>query len=298
MNDPGFRNVTFDELVAAYTEAANGLLDGGADILLVETIFDTLNAKAALFAIEEVFDARGERVPVMISGTITDQSGRTLTGQTAEAFWYSMMHARPLSASGSTARSGAKDLRRHVQELSRVSRRATSPRTRTPACPTSSAATTRRPEAMADVLREFAESGLVNIVGGCCGTTPDAHPRASPRRCATSRRARGRPIEPRLRLSGLEPVVVGPDTNFVNIGERTNVTGSRQFAKLILAGDYDQGARRRAPAGRERRAAPRRQHGRGDARRGGGDDDVPAASSRGAGHRARAGHRRLVEVVA
>ncbi|MBV9880314.1 MAG: methionine synthase [Gemmatirosa sp.] len=237
VNDPAFRAIDFDDLVRAYSEAANGLLDGGADILLVETIFDTLNAKGALFAIEQVFETRGERVPVMISGTITDQSGRTLTGQTAEAFWYSMMHARPLSI-GFNCALGAKDLRRHVQDVARLAPCWVSAHPNA-GLPNEFGGYDESPEAMASVLREFAESGLVNVVGGCCGTTPD-HIRAIAE-ALHGLPPRVRPeIEPRLRLSGLEPLVVGPDTNFVNIGERTNVTGSRQFAKLILAGNYDQ----------------------------------------------------------
>jgi 5-methyltetrahydrofolate--homocysteine methyltransferase len=237
VNDPSFRGIVFDELVSAYSEAANGLLDGGADLLLVETIFDTLNAKGALFAIEAVFAERGERVPVMISGTITDQSGRTLTGQTAEAFWYSMMHARPFSI-GFNCALGAKDLRRHVQDVARLAPCWVSAHPNA-GLPNEFGGYDESPDAMASVLREFAESGLVNIVGGCCGTTPD-HIRA----IADALRdvpPRAKPeIEPRLRLSGLEPVVIGPDSNFVNIGERTNVTGSRQFAKLILGNKYDE----------------------------------------------------------
>jgi len=237
VNDPGFRNIAFDELVAAYTEAANGLLDGGVDLLLVETIFDTLNAKGALFAIEAVFAERGERVPVMISGTITDQSGRTLTGQTAEAFWYSMMHARPFSI-GFNCALGAKDLRRHVQDVARLAPCWVSAHPNA-GLPNEFGGYDETPEAMATVLREFAESGLVNIVGGCCGTTPD-HIRAIAE-ALRDLKPRVRPqIEPRLRLSGLEPVVIGPDSNFVNVGERTNVTGSKQFAKLVLGGKYDE----------------------------------------------------------
>ncbi|MGZ8458542.1 MAG: methionine synthase, partial [Gemmatirosa sp.] len=227
--------VTWDELVPAYAEAARGLLEGGADILLVETIFDTLNAKAALFAIETVFDERGERVPVMISGTITDQSGRTLTGQTAEAFWYSMMHARPLSI-GLNCALGAQDLRRHVQELARVADCLVTAHPNA-GLPNEFGGYDEGPEAMAAVLREFAEAGLVNVVGGCCGTTP-AHIRAIAEAVADLPPRARVEIAPRLRLSGLEPVIVGPDTNFVNVGERTNVTGSKQFARLILAGDY------------------------------------------------------------
>ncbi|HZF66953.1 MAG TPA: methionine synthase [Gemmatirosa sp.] len=236
VNDPGFRNVTFDELVASYTEAAEGLLDGGADLLLVETIFDTLNAKAALFAIEGVLAERGERVPIMISGTITDQSGRTLSGQTAEAFWYSLMHARPLTI-GLNCALGARDLRRHVQDLSRVADCFVTAHPNA-GLPNEMGGYDESPEAMAEVLREFAAAGLVNVVGGCCGTTPE-HIRAIAE-AVRDLPPRARPeLAPRLRLSGLEPVVIGPETNFVNVGERTNVTGSRQFAKLVLAGEYD-----------------------------------------------------------
>jgi 5-methyltetrahydrofolate--homocysteine methyltransferase len=235
VNDPGFRNVTFEELAAAYAEAAEGLLDGGADLLLVETIFDTLNAKAALFAVEGVFERRGERVPVMISGTITDQSGRTLSGQTAEAFWYSLMHARPLTI-GLNCALGARDLRRHVQDLARVADCWVTAHPNA-GLPNEMGGYDESPEAMAEVLREFATAGLVNVVGGCCGTTPD-HIRAIAE-AVRGLPPRARPEVPRrLRLSGLEPVVIGPETNFVNVGERTNVTGSRQFAKLVLAGDY------------------------------------------------------------
>ena len=235
VNDPGFRNVTFEELAGAYAEATEGLLDGGADLILVETIFDTLNAKAALFAVEGVFERRQERVPVMISGTITDQSGRTLSGQTAEAFWYSLMHARPLTI-GLNCALGARDLRAHVQDLSRVADCFVTAHPNA-GLPNEMGGYDESPEAMAAVLREFATAGLVNVVGGCCGTTPE-HIRA----IAGAVRGlppRVRPEVPRrLRLSGLEPVVVGPETNFVNVGERTNVTGSKQFARLILSGDY------------------------------------------------------------
>ncbi len=236
VNDPGYRSVTFERLVAAYTDSLIGLIDGGADLLLVETIFDTLNAKAAIFAIETFFAGRSTRLPVMISGTITDQSGRTLTGQTAEAFWHSVMHARPLSV-GLNCALGARALRPYVQELSRIA----------PVClsthpnaglPNEFGGYDETPDTMAVTLREFAEHGFLNIVGGCCGTTP-AHIRA----IADAVRDIAPRVVPdiprRLRLSGLEPLTVGPDTLFVNIGERTNVTGSRRFAKLILEGRYD-----------------------------------------------------------
>jgi 5-methyltetrahydrofolate--homocysteine methyltransferase len=236
VNDPGFRNVRFDQLVAAYMEAANGLLDGGADLLLIETIFDTLNAKAAVFAVETVFEQRGERVPLMISGTITDQSGRTLSGQTAEAFWYSLAHAQPLTI-GLNCALGAKALRPYVQELSRVAPVRVSAHPNA-GLPNEFGEYDETPEYTAAVLREFAEHGLLNVVGGCCGTTP-AHIRA----IAEAVRGlvpRQRPaVEHRCRLSGLEPLVIGPETNFVNVGERTNVTGSRRFAKLVLDGKYE-----------------------------------------------------------
>ncbi|MFZ5623072.1 MAG: methionine synthase, partial [Gemmatimonadota bacterium] len=236
VNDPGFRNVTFDALRDAYLEAVNGLLDGGADLLMVETIFDTLNAKAALFAIEEVFTARGERVPVMISGTITDASGRTLSGQTTEAFWNSVAHARPLSI-GFNCAVGAKDLRPYVQELSRIAgvHVSTHPNA---GLPNEFGGYDETPEYMAGILGEFARSGLVNIVGGCCGTTP-AHIRA------IAEAVRGVPprvlpeIPRRTRLAGLEPLTIGPESVFVNIGERTNVTGSAKFAKLVLNGEFE-----------------------------------------------------------
>jgi 5-methyltetrahydrofolate--homocysteine methyltransferase len=238
VNDPGFRNIEFDDLVATYTEAARGLIEGGADLLLIETIFDTLNAKAAIFAVESAFDALGTRVPVMISGTITDASGRTLSGQTTEAFWNSVAHARPLSV-GFNCALGPAALRQYVQELSRVAPVLVSTHPNA-GLPNEFGQYDETPEKMAEVLREFAEHGLVNLVGGCCGTTP-AHIRAFAD--AVHGLAPRRPAEPEshLRLSGLEPITVRPDSIFVNVGERTNVTGSRKFAKLILAGEYDAG---------------------------------------------------------
>ena len=236
VNDPGFRNVSFEQLVAAYREATEALTVAGADLLLVETIFDTLNAKAALFAIESWQAESGIRLPVMISGTITDQSGRTLSGQTAEAFWHSVMHARPLSI-GLNCALGPDLLRPYVQELSRVAPvyLSTHPNA---GLPNEFGGYDLTPGQMAAVIREFADHGFVNIVGGCCGTTP-AHIRAIAE-AVRGVAPRVRPAPPsRLRLSGLEPLTVGPDTLFVNIGERTNVTGSRRFAKLILEGKYD-----------------------------------------------------------
>ncbi len=237
VENPGARNVTFDQLVAAYAEAVRGLLDGGADILMVETIFDTLNAKAALFAIESHFEATGTRVPVMISGTITDASGRTLSGQTAEAFWISVSHVQPLSI-GLNCALGATQLRAHVQELSRLADTHVSAHPNA-GLPNDIGGYDEMPATMAAHIKEWATSGLLNIVGGCCGTTPahikaiaDAVEGVVPRRIPT--------ITPLLRLAGLEPMLVGPDTNFVNVGERTNVTGSARFAKLILDGHYNE----------------------------------------------------------
>ena len=236
VNDPGFRNVSFDELVDAYDEAISGLVEGGADFLLVETVFDTLNCKAALFAVETYFDTKDIRLPVMISGTITDASGRTLTGQTTEAFWNSVSHVEPLLV-GLNCALGAGDLRPYLDELSRIAGTHVSCHPNA-GLPNAFGGYDQTPEEMTEILRDFAESGFVNLVGGCCGTTPD-HIRAisdavsgiSPREVPE--------IAPRLRLSGLEPLTVGPETLFVNVGERTNVTGSARFAKLIKEDDYD-----------------------------------------------------------
>ncbi len=235
VENPGARNVTFDQLVAAYTTAVAGLLDGGTDLLLVETVFDTLNAKAALFAIERYFADHDMRVPVMISGTITDASGRTLSGQTAEAFWNSVAHVQPLSI-GLNCALGAAQLRAHVQELARVADTHISAHPNA-GLPNAFGEYDESPAAMAGHLREWAANGLLNIVGGCCGTTP-AHIRAIAEAIAGMTPRSIPVIEPKLRLSGLEPMSVGPDTNFVNVGERTNVTGSARFAKLILQGNY------------------------------------------------------------
>ncbi len=236
VEDAGFRNVSFDELVVAYKESTRALLKGGADLLLVETIFDTLNAKAALFAIEEAFAADDIRVPIMISGTITDQSGRTLSGQTTEAFFNSVAHARPISV-GLNCALGAKDLRAYVQELSRVAPCFISVHPNA-GLPNEMGEYDETPDYTSGILKEFAEAGFLNIVGGCCGTTP-AH-------IAAIARAVGKlpprvipEVPKRLRLSGLEPLTIAPETNFVNIGERTNVTGSAKFKKLILSEDYD-----------------------------------------------------------
>ncbi|WP_332673537.1 methionine synthase [Aromatoleum sp.] len=238
VNDPGFRNVTFDALVDDYFESARGLLEGGADLLLIETIFDTLNAKAAVFAIEKLFGELGRRVPVMVSGTITDASGRTLSGQTAEAFWNSLAHARPISF-GLNCALGAKELRQYVEDLAHVcdTRVSAHPNAGLPN-PLSPTGYDETPEALAAAIREWAEAGLVNIVGGCCGTTP-AHIAAIAAAVADVAPRQVPDVEKKLRLSGLEPFNVGADSLFVNVGERTNVTGSKAFARMILEGRFD-----------------------------------------------------------
>ena len=236
VSDPGFRNIHFDDLVEAYLEAIDGLIQGGADLLLVETVFDTLNAKAAVFAIQQYFDENGLTRPVMISGTITDQSGRTLTGQTTEAFYNSLSHVNALSF-GLNCALGPDLLRQHVEEMSRISATFVSAHPNA-GLPNAFGGYDLTPREMASEIRGWAEQGLVNIVGGCCGTTPDhiaairaavdgVVPRPLPQR------------EAKCRLSGLEPFNFGDGDLFVNVGERTNVTGSRAFAKLILNGDYD-----------------------------------------------------------
>jgi len=239
VNDPGARNVTFDELVESYTESVRGLLDGGADILMVETIFDTLNAKAALFAIERYFEQHRVHVPIMISGTITDASGRTLSGQATEAFWNSLSHARPLSI-GLNCALGAELMRPYVEELARVASCYVSahPNAGLPN-PLSESGYDEPPEKTARLVKEFATSGFLNIAGGCCGTSP-AHIKAiaealkgvPPRQIPT--------LEKKCRLSGLEPFNIGNDSLFVNVGERANVTGSAKFKRLILEGNYDE----------------------------------------------------------
>ncbi len=236
VNNPGFRNVTFDALVVSYTEAINGLVDGGADVLLVETVFDTLNAKAALFAIESWFDAKNRRLPVMISGTITDASGRTLSGQTVEAFWNSLRHVRPASF-GFNCALGAKELRQHIEELSGLANTFVSAHPNA-GLPNEFGEYDESPEAMAAEIEEWARSGFLNIVGGCCGTTP-AHIRAIADAMAKYPPRQIPDIAPACRLSGLEPFNITADSLFVNVGERTNVTGSARFKKLVLNGDYD-----------------------------------------------------------
>jgi 5-methyltetrahydrofolate--homocysteine methyltransferase len=237
VEDPGFRNITFDELVEAYAEQARGLVEGGADLLMVETVFDTLNAKAALFALDEVFEEMDRRLPVMVSGTITDRSGRTLSGQTPEAFLNSVRHAHPFSV-GLNCALGAKQLTPYLEELSRTADTLTSCHPNA-GLPNEFGGYDQTPEEMATVLGDLAGRGLMNIVGGCCGTTPE-HIRAiagavegvSPRAVPE--------VERLCRLSGLEPLNIGPRLNFVNVGERTNVTGSRRFRTLIEEERYDE----------------------------------------------------------
>ena len=254
VNDPGGRNVTFDELVEAYQEQATGLLEGGADVLFVETVFDTLNAKAALYALTELLADRGFETPVMVSGTITDLSGRTLTGQTPEAFWYSMRHGvaaafqggRPpwrvhaesdsgLFSVGLNCALGARQLRPYLAEISALADVWVTCHPNA-GLPNELGGYDESADAMAAAAREFAEAGLVNIIGGCCGTTP-AHI-AAMAAAVDGLPPRGVPqLPPRTRLSGLEPLLVGPDSLFVNVGERTNVTGSARFRRLIHDGD-------------------------------------------------------------
>ena len=235
VNDPGFRNVSYEELVDAYLEQANALIDGGSDILLIETIFDTLNAKAAIFACERLFEQRGRRWPVMISGTITDASGRTLSGQVTEAFWASVRHARPLSV-GLNCALGGRDMRPYIAELSRLADCHVSCYPNA-GLPNAFGEYDEMPEDTAGIIREFTEAGLVNIVGGCCGTSP-AHIGAMAN--AVAGLAPREPVEHNgiTKLSGLEPLNLTSAIRFVNVGERTNVTGSAKFRDLIKAGDY------------------------------------------------------------
>src|SRR6201992_2991623 len=235
VSNPGFRAVTFDDLRKAYGEQARGLLDGGVDLLLVETIFDTLNAKAALYAIAEISEARGIDMPVMVSGTITDKSGRLLSGQLPEGFWNSIRHAKPITV-GFNCALGAEDLRAHIADIGRVADALVCAYPNA-GLPNEFGQYDESPEYMARLIGEFAASGLVNIVGGCCGTTPD-HIAAIAAAVAPHKPRAIPTIEPRLRLSGLEPFALTPAIPFVNVGERTNVNGSAKFRKLITAGDY------------------------------------------------------------
>ncbi|SVB51031.1 uncharacterized protein METZ01_LOCUS203885, partial [marine metagenome] len=237
VNNPGYRNTDFDTLVEAYREQSKGLLDGGVDIILVETVFDTLNCKAALFAIKELLSERNKSIPLMVSGTITDASGRTLSGQTVEAFWHSIRHA-DLFAVGLNCALGAEQIRPWLDELSSVADIYVFVYPNA-GLPNEFGEYDETPGEMASVIQEFSESGLVNMVGGCCGTTPnhirtfvDTVKNLSPRQLPV--------ITPFTRLSGLEPVTIRPDSNFINVGERTNVTGSARFRKFIAANDYEE----------------------------------------------------------
>ena len=235
VNDPGARNVQYAELVEAYLEQAEGLVDGGADLLMIETIFDTLNAKAAVFALETLFEQRGRRWPVILSGTITDASGRTLSGQVTEAFYNSIRHARPLAV-GLNCALGAAEMRPYIAELSRVADCFVSCYPNA-GLPNAFGEYDQTPAEMAAIVAGFAADGLVNVLGGCCGTTPEhiAAVVAAARESAPRRPAE--PV-PAMRLAGLEPLTITPDSLFVNVGERTNITGSARFRRLITEGDY------------------------------------------------------------
>ena len=236
VNDPGFRNINFDTLVEAYTEATRGLIEGGSDIILIETVFDTLNAKAAIFAVEQYFETIGHKLPVMISGTITDASGRTLSGQTVAAFWNSLRHVEPI-AFGFNCALGAKELRQYIEELSNIADTHVSAHPNA-GLPNEFGEYDETPEDMALELADWAANGYLNIIGGCCGTSPE-HIKAIVN-AVQSYKPRVIPdIERQCRLAGLEPLNIGPDSLFVNVGERTNVTGSARFKRLIVEEDYE-----------------------------------------------------------
>ncbi|GAA3949376.1 methionine synthase [Allohahella marinimesophila] len=237
VNDPGFRNITFQGLVDNYYESMKGLLDGGADIIMIETIFDTLNAKACIFAVQQFFIDNDIELPVMISGTITDASGRTLSGQTTEAFWISMSHARPLSI-GLNCALGADALRPHVEELSNKADCFVSAHPNA-GLPNEFGEYDQTPEQMAEIVEGFARDGFVNIIGGCCGSMP-SHIEAIAKAVAKYKPRQIPELEPRLRLSGLEAFVLTDNIRFVNVGERTNVTGSRRFLRLIKEEQYEE----------------------------------------------------------
>src|SRR5690606_25334278 len=238
VNDPGARNVTFDQLVENYLESVDGLVKGGADLILIETIFDTLNAKAAVFAVKQYFDQCGFELPIMISGTITDASGRTLSGQTTEAFYNSLAHSQAFSM-GLNCALGAKELRQYVQELSRVAACYVSAHPNA-GLPNEFGEYDQTPEEMVTIVEEFAASGFVNIIGGCCGTTP-AHIKAIAEAVAKYPPRAAPQIEPACRLSGLEPFNITRDSLFVNVGERCNVTGSARFERLMVEEDNSTG---------------------------------------------------------
>ena len=238
VNDPGFRSVNFDEVAAAFKEQARGLIDGGADILLVETMIDTLVCKAALFGIMELCEETGNNIPIMISGSVIDMSGRTLSGQNTEAFWNSISHTKNLLSVGLNCSLGPKQIRPFIEELSKIANVFVSLYPNA-GLPNEFGGYDESPEAMAKVLDEFAQEGFFNIIGGCCGTTPD-HIKAFAEIAKKYPPRKIPEIQPYLRLSGLEPLTLRPETNFVNIGERTNVTGSKKFARLIKENKYEE----------------------------------------------------------
>lgn len=236
VNDPGYRNITFDNLVEAYLEAVGGLVEGGSDIILIETIFDTLNAKAAIFAVESYFEQKGYKLPVMISGTITDASGRTLSGQTVAAFWNSLRHVEPITF-GFNCALGAKELRQHIDELSSIADTFVSAHPNA-GLPNEFGEYDESPETMAKEIADWARSGYLNVIGGCCGTTP-AHIKAIVEAVAPYQARVIPTLEKKCRLAGLEPMYISADSLFVNVGERTNVTGSALFKRLIVEGDFE-----------------------------------------------------------
>ena len=250
VNDPGYRATTWQKVVDAYTEQLRGLIAGGVDIILVETVFDTLNCKAAIYAIDALFEELNISLPVMISGTIVDMSGRTLSGQTTEAFWHSIRHCPNLISVGLNCALGADQMRPFLAELSRIADCFISVYPNA-GLPNEMGGYDESPDSMANVLKEFAEAGFINIVGGCCGTTPDHIGKIAEAVKTMSPRI-PTPKEPLMRLSGMEPFILRPETNFVNAGERTNVTGSAKFARLIRDNNYDEAlgiARQQVEAG-------------------------------------------------
>jgi len=238
VNNPGYRTVTFDQMVSAYYESAKALVEGGVDILIIETIFDTLNAKSAIYAVDKVCTEMGVNVPVMISGTIVDQSGRTLSGQTTEAFWISVAHTKNLLSIGLNCSLGAKQMRPFVEELSNIADVYLSVYPNA-GLPNEMGEYDETPNITSDVLEDFAESGFINIVGGCCGTTPD-HIKVITEKVKKHSPRKTPKTKPYLRLSGLEPLIVRPESNFINVGERTNVSGSKKFARLIREEKYEE----------------------------------------------------------